>query len=152
MGSFGQPEADVSVRRRDLVGPGLVLVVLSVVEGRSDAVKAEGHGIDPDSDVDMTLTGNQLHFGVCREEKSEHKDNEPLEGCGLPASHYPRGTARRAAPPSILRARAAHAALSEHFGPKGRRLLPEAARRHPEKWLWAARSRMDPQPLHRGVK
>ena len=39
-------------------------------------VKAEVPGIDPESDVDITVTGNQLHIAVRREEKSEHKDKE----------------------------------------------------------------------------
>ena len=42
-------------------------------EGDTLVVKAEVPGIDPEQDVDITLTGNQLHIGVRREEKSEHK-------------------------------------------------------------------------------
>jgi len=42
-------------------------------EGNSLVVKAEVPGIDPERDVEITLTGNQLHLGVRREEKSEHK-------------------------------------------------------------------------------
>ena len=42
-------------------------------EGDTLVVKAEVPGIDPDQDVEITLTGNQLHLGVRREEKSEHK-------------------------------------------------------------------------------
>jgi len=42
-------------------------------EGNSLVVKAEVPGINPENDVDITLTGNQLHIGVRREEKSEHK-------------------------------------------------------------------------------
>ena len=45
-------------------------------EGNTLVVKAEVPGINPDSDVDITLTGRQLHIGVRREEKSEHKDKE----------------------------------------------------------------------------
>lgn len=36
-------------------------------------VKAEVPGIDPEQDVDVTVSGNQLHIDVRREEKSEHK-------------------------------------------------------------------------------
>ena len=42
-------------------------------EGDTLVVKAEVPGIDPDQDVEITLTGNQLHLDVRREEKSEHK-------------------------------------------------------------------------------
>jgi HSP20 family protein len=42
-------------------------------EGDTLVVKAEVPGIDPDRDVEITLTGNQLQLGVRREEKSEHK-------------------------------------------------------------------------------
>jgi HSP20 family protein len=42
-------------------------------EGDILVVKAEVPGIDPEQDVEITLTGNQLHLGVRREEKSEHK-------------------------------------------------------------------------------
>jgi len=36
-------------------------------------VKAEVPGINPESDVEINLVGNQLQIGVRREEKSEHK-------------------------------------------------------------------------------
>lgn len=39
-------------------------------------VKAEVPGIDPDNDVDITLTGNQLQISVRHEEKSEHRGKE----------------------------------------------------------------------------
>ena len=42
-------------------------------EGDTLVIKAEVPGIDPDQDVEITLTGNQLHLDVRREEKSEHK-------------------------------------------------------------------------------
>jgi len=42
-------------------------------EGNTLVVKAEVPGIDPERDVEITLTGNQLNLGVRREEKSEHK-------------------------------------------------------------------------------
>ena len=42
-------------------------------EGNTLVVKAEVPGIDPEKDVEITLTGNQLHIGARREEKSEHK-------------------------------------------------------------------------------
>jgi len=45
-------------------------------EGNVLVVKAEVPGINPDTDVDITLTGNQLHIGVRREEKSEHKSKQ----------------------------------------------------------------------------
>lgn len=45
-------------------------------EPRSLVVRAEAPGIDPDSDVDITLAGSQLQITVRREEKSEHKDKE----------------------------------------------------------------------------
>jgi HSP20 family protein len=45
-------------------------------EAGSLVVKAEAPGIDPDNDVDITLTGSQLQITVRREEKSEHKDKE----------------------------------------------------------------------------
>jgi len=47
-------------------------------EGDTLVVKAEVPGIDPDQDVEITLTGNQLHLDVRREEKSEHKSKH---GC-----------------------------------------------------------------------
>ena len=52
---------------------------LRVEEYREDGtlvVKAEVPGIDPESDVEINLVGNQLQIGVRREEKSEHKDKE----------------------------------------------------------------------------
>jgi HSP20 family protein len=36
-------------------------------------VKAEIPGIDPERDVEITVTGNLLNIGVRRDEKSEHK-------------------------------------------------------------------------------
>ena len=39
-------------------------------------VKAEVPGINPETDVEITLEGNQLHLGVRREERSEHKGKE----------------------------------------------------------------------------
>ncbi len=42
-------------------------------EADSLVVKAEVPGIDPEKDVDITLTGDQLQIAVHREEKSEHK-------------------------------------------------------------------------------
>jgi HSP20 family protein len=42
-------------------------------EGDTLVVKAEVPGIDPERDVEITLADNQLHLGVRREEKSEHK-------------------------------------------------------------------------------
>lgn len=45
-------------------------------EAGSLVVKAEVPGIDPDEDVDITLTGNQLQISVRREERSEQKDKE----------------------------------------------------------------------------
>lgn len=42
-------------------------------EGNTLVVKAEVPGIDPEKDVEITLTGDQLHLGVRREEKSEHR-------------------------------------------------------------------------------
>lgn len=43
-------------------------------EGDSMVVKAEVPGIDPNKDVDITLTGDELRINVRHEEKSEHKD------------------------------------------------------------------------------
>lgn len=43
-------------------------------DGNSMVVKAEVPGIDPDKDVDITLTGDQLRIDVRHEERSEHKD------------------------------------------------------------------------------
>jgi len=42
-------------------------------EGDTLVVKAEVPGIDPEQDVEITLTGDQLRMDVRREEKSEHK-------------------------------------------------------------------------------
>ena len=42
-------------------------------EDRNLVVKAEVPGINPESDVEINLVGNQLQIGVRREEKSEHK-------------------------------------------------------------------------------
>jgi len=42
-------------------------------EGETLVVRAEVPGIDPEQDVEITLSGNQLHIGAKREEKSEHK-------------------------------------------------------------------------------
>jgi HSP20 family protein len=42
-------------------------------EGDSMVVKAEVPGIDPNKDVDITLTGDELRINVRHEEKSEHK-------------------------------------------------------------------------------
>ena len=53
---------------------------LRVEEYRDDdgnlVVKAEVPGINPESDVEINLVGNQLQIGVRREEKSEHKGKE----------------------------------------------------------------------------
>ena len=52
---------------------------LRVEEYREDntlVVKAEVPGIDPEKDIEINLAGNQLHLGVRREEKSEHKGKE----------------------------------------------------------------------------
>lgn len=52
---------------------------LRVEEYREDGtlvVKAEVPGINPESDVEINLVGNQLQIGVRREEKSEHKGKE----------------------------------------------------------------------------
>lgn len=43
-------------------------------EGDSLVVKAEVPGIDPNKDVNITLTGDELRIDVRHEEKSEHKD------------------------------------------------------------------------------
>lgn len=43
-------------------------------DGNSMVVKAEVPGIDPEKDVDITLTGDQLTIEVSHQEKSEHKD------------------------------------------------------------------------------
>ena len=42
-------------------------------EGDMLVVKAEVPGVDPEQDVEITLTGDQLRMDVRREEKSEHK-------------------------------------------------------------------------------
>lgn len=39
-------------------------------------IKAEVPGIDPDQDVDITMTGDQLRITVRHEEKSEHTGKE----------------------------------------------------------------------------
>ena len=39
-------------------------------------IKAEVPGIDPDKDVDITLTGDQLRITVRHEEKSERSGKE----------------------------------------------------------------------------
>jgi len=52
---------------------------LRVEEYREDGtlvVKAEVPGINPESDVEINLVGNQLQIGVRREERSEHKGKE----------------------------------------------------------------------------
>jgi HSP20 family protein len=43
-------------------------------DGGSMVAKAEVPGIDPEKDVDITLTGDELRIDVRHEEKSEHKD------------------------------------------------------------------------------
>ncbi len=49
-------------------------------------VKAEVPGIDPGQDVEITLTGNQLHLDVRREEKSAYPSpNNPTQ----PSARYP---------------------------------------------------------------
>lgn len=42
----------------------------------SMVVKAEVPGINPETDVDIELVGNDLRINVRHEEKSEHKDKE----------------------------------------------------------------------------
>ena len=52
---------------------------LRVEEYREDGtlvVKAEVPGINPESDVEINLVGNQLQIGVRREERSEHKGKD----------------------------------------------------------------------------
>lgn len=43
-------------------------------DGGSMVVKAEVPGINPEKDVDITLSGDELQILVRHEEKSEHKD------------------------------------------------------------------------------
>ncbi|BCW51127.1 HSP20 family protein [Arthrobacter sp. 1088] len=43
-------------------------------DGGSMVVKAEVPGINPEKDVDITLSGDELQINVRHEEKSEHKD------------------------------------------------------------------------------
>lgn len=43
-------------------------------DGDSMVVKAEVPGVNPDRDVDITLSGDELRISVRHEEKSEHKD------------------------------------------------------------------------------
>lgn len=43
-------------------------------DGGSMVVKAEVPGINPEKDVDITLSGDELQIQVRHEEKSEHKD------------------------------------------------------------------------------
>ncbi|AXJ11090.1 Hsp20/alpha crystallin family protein [Arthrobacter sp. PM3] len=42
-------------------------------EGNTLVVRAEVPGIDPDKDVDVSVSEGMLHISVMREEKSEHK-------------------------------------------------------------------------------
>ena len=54
--------------------------------GDTLVVKAEVPGIAPGQDVQITLTGNQLHLDVRREEKSAYPSpNNPTQ----PAASYP---------------------------------------------------------------
>lgn len=39
-------------------------------------IKAQAPGIDPETDADITVTGNQLQITVRHEEKTQHKDKE----------------------------------------------------------------------------
>lgn len=39
-------------------------------------IKAQAPGIDPDTDADITVTGNQLQITVRHEEKTQHKDKK----------------------------------------------------------------------------
>jgi HSP20 family protein len=43
-------------------------------EGDSVVVRAELPGIDPDKDVEVTVSDGVLHISAHREERSEHKD------------------------------------------------------------------------------
>jgi HSP20 family protein len=43
------------------------------LEGDTLVVRAELPGIDPDTDVDLSVTDGQLHIKAKREEKAEHK-------------------------------------------------------------------------------
>ncbi|HZK60003.1 MAG TPA: Hsp20/alpha crystallin family protein [Cryobacterium sp.] len=43
-------------------------------DGNTLVVKAEMPGIDPDKDVDISISDGMLHIQAEREEKSEHKD------------------------------------------------------------------------------
>lgn len=43
-------------------------------DGDTLVVRAEVPGIDPDNDVDVSVSAGMLHIKVEREEKSEHKD------------------------------------------------------------------------------
>jgi HSP20 family protein len=45
-------------------------------EGNSLVVKAEVPGIDPETDVDVSVTDNVLTIDARREEKAEHKDKD----------------------------------------------------------------------------
>ncbi|GAB4100862.1 Hsp20/alpha crystallin family protein [Sinomonas halotolerans] len=55
---------------------GAAIKVEEVREGDSLVVKAELPGIDPDKDVDVSVSDGALHIRARREEKSEHKDND----------------------------------------------------------------------------
>ncbi len=45
-------------------------------DGGSLVIKAQAPGIDPDTDADVAVTGNQLQITVRHEEKTQHKDME----------------------------------------------------------------------------
>ena len=45
-------------------------------DGNALVVRAEVPGIDPEKDVEITVAGNDLHIGVRREERSEHKSKK----------------------------------------------------------------------------
>ncbi|MDQ0756488.1 Hsp20/alpha crystallin family protein [Arthrobacter sp. B3I4] len=45
-------------------------------DGNTLVVRAEVPGIDPDRDVDVSVSGGMLHIRAEREEKSEHKSKD----------------------------------------------------------------------------
>jgi HSP20 family protein len=46
------------------------------LDGTTQVVRAEVPGIDPDKDVDVSVSGGMLHIRAEREEKTEHKGKD----------------------------------------------------------------------------
>lgn len=91
-GDWSELEAlDPSLRPDD------VIRVEEFMDGDTLVVRAEAPGVDPDKDVDISISGGMLHISVSRETKREHTDKDRFRsefryGSFARSIPLPRGT------------------------------------------------------------